>query len=385
MVLGMPTRSKRREALETLPSDRYNLFKEMITRIRERPNAAQAELGMRVLMWLHFTCRPLTLSELQHALAVEKSHNEFDDDNIPTQEMILDCCLGLVVVDEETSTVRLVHYTLEQYFRRDPQAEFPNGCNYIAETCLTYLTFGKLRHHCTTLNSLEDKLGEYLFLKYAARYWGTHLKQECSTDLAILAKMIVDHENERPPCAVQALYWTIYGKGEDLLAKKFSGIHVTAYFGLDEYMVDLCKVKENIELKDESNRTPLSWAVEHGHEAVVRLLIGRDDVNINAKDKDGWTPLSWAALGGHEAIVRLLIERGDVDINPRTTNGRTPLSLAASNGHEAIVRLLIGRDDVNINTKDKDGWTPLLWAAEGGHEAIVRLLIERGDVDVESR
>lgn len=63
---------------------------------------------MQVLMWLHFAYRPLRLEELQHALAVEESDKEFDADNIPPQREILNCCLGLVVVDQETSTVRFV-------------------------------------------------------------------------------------------------------------------------------------------------------------------------------------------------------------------------------------------------------------------------------------
>ena len=86
MVLGMPTKFKRRKALETLPTDLYNSFQGIITRIRECPNASQAELGMQVLMWLHFAYRPLKLAELQHALAVEKNHTEFDADYIPHEK-----------------------------------------------------------------------------------------------------------------------------------------------------------------------------------------------------------------------------------------------------------------------------------------------------------
>ena len=43
-----------------------------------------------------------------------------------------------------------------------------------------------------------------------------------------------------------------------------------------------------------------------GNEAVVKLLVERDDVAANSKDKDGRTPLWWAAAGGHEAVVKLL-------------------------------------------------------------------------------
>ena len=86
IVLEMPTKSKRRQALEILPTNLYDAFEGIITRIRESRRAGQAELGMRVLMWLHFAHRPLKLVELQHALAVEKSHTEFDADNIPPEK-----------------------------------------------------------------------------------------------------------------------------------------------------------------------------------------------------------------------------------------------------------------------------------------------------------
>ena len=69
MVLEMPTIAERREALEILPTDLYHSFSGIITRIRRRPT----ELGLRVLMWLHFANRPLKLVELQHALSVKES------------------------------------------------------------------------------------------------------------------------------------------------------------------------------------------------------------------------------------------------------------------------------------------------------------------------
>ena len=135
MVLGMPTFSERRVALNALPTDLYDSFQGIITRIRRHPISSQAKLGIQVLMWLHFAYRPLMLKELQHALAVRKCHREFDMGYIPPRKALLDSCLGLVVVDEETMTVRFVHYTLEEYFRKYSKEEFPNGYCSIAETC----------------------------------------------------------------------------------------------------------------------------------------------------------------------------------------------------------------------------------------------------------
>ena len=50
----MTTKYKRRKALETLPPDLYKSFKEIINRIRKFSSEDQGDLGMRVLMWLHF-------------------------------------------------------------------------------------------------------------------------------------------------------------------------------------------------------------------------------------------------------------------------------------------------------------------------------------------
>ena len=83
----------------------------------------------------------------------------------------------------------------------------------------------------------------------------------------------------------------------------------------------------------------------------------------------------------HEAVVRLLIERSDVDINVKDNDGMTALIWATCLYWEAAVRLLIERNDVEINAKDDDeGNTALVWAAEAGYESIVRLINDRLDV-----
>ena len=343
LVLEMPTRYRIRKALEALPTDLYDSFQVSINRIK-CSGVRKAELGMRILMWVYLANRPLKLAELQHALAVEKSHTEFNADNVPSQQVLLDSCLGLVVVDKETLTVRFVHYTLEEYFRNDPRAGFPNGHSYIAETCLTYVNFGNLRQHCTTLDSLKEKMNEYVFLNYAALYWGNHVQQQPSNKaITKLAKALVSHESGCPPCAIQVLYSELHRMWQST-ATKFSGIHLTAYFGLSEYMGYFPKAHMN--MKDDSNRTPLSWAAEYGHESIVQMLIETDDIAINASDKGRRTPLSWAAGTNQEAVVRLLIECDDINIDAKDMDGRTPQLWATEEGYEAIVQLLKARRNV---------------------------------------
>ncbi|RPA90225.1 hypothetical protein L873DRAFT_1718642, partial [Choiromyces venosus 120613-1] len=66
-------------------------------------------------------------------------------------------------------------------------------------------------------------------------------------------------------------------------------------------------------------RIPLSLAVRHGHVAVIRMLLGGEDLNANpAETDDSRTPLMWAAKYGYEKITQMLLERQDLD--PHTTD-----------------------------------------------------------------
>jgi ankyrin repeat protein len=48
----------------------------------------------------------------------------------------------------------------------------------------------------------------------------------------------------------------------------------------------------------------------NGHLAIVKLLLATGKINVNAKDKYNWTPLSCAIEEGHENLIKLLLEAG---------------------------------------------------------------------------
>ena len=84
---------------------------------------------------------------------------------------------------------------------------------------------------------------------------------------------------------------------------------------------------------------------------MVKLLLGREDVDPDRPDDEARTPISWTAENGHEEVVNLLLGRRDVDHNRADKAGRTPISWAAENGHGAVT-LLLGRKDTNPSTLD---------------------------------
>ncbi|KAL5355544.1 ankyrin repeat-containing domain protein [Aspergillus floccosus] len=66
----------------------------------------------------------------------------------------------------------------------------------------------------------------------------------------------------------------------------------------------------DINKTDESGRTLLSWAAEHGHDAIVEVLM-RHGADSSVKDNRGRTALDLAQERGHSVVIQLLQRRMD--------------------------------------------------------------------------
>ena len=139
---------------------------------------------MAALMWISHAERPLQADELCHALAVELGSTDFNTGNVPSISTLVGCCQGLIAVDKEASTVRLIHFTLQEYLSTHPDI-FSRPHSTMAEICLTYLNFQRVRALSTT-PSLDAQNAP--FLEYCSVYWGVHAKRElsdCARSLAM--------------------------------------------------------------------------------------------------------------------------------------------------------------------------------------------------------
>jgi hypothetical protein len=272
--------------------------------------ADSQELAKQVLSWIACAKRPLTTSELRHALAVEIGESELDEDNLPEVEDMVSVCAGLVIVDEESDIIRLVHYTTQEYFERTWISWFPNAHRDIATICVTYLSFDCFQTgFCLTDEDFEARLRLNLLYSYTARNWGYHVRAASIEEEPLILDLLGN--GAKVVAASQAMMAS--GKYSDYsqrVPRKMTGIHLAAYFGLRETMITLFRNEHDPDAKDARDRTPLSWAAENGHEAVVKLLLDKEGVDPDSKDNGGETPLSWAARNGHEVVAKLLQSRG---------------------------------------------------------------------------
>ncbi|KAI5800606.1 hypothetical protein FPQ18DRAFT_301226 [Pyronema domesticum] len=408
-VSDQTTISKRRKALLTMPVGLESAFEITINRIRSQ-NSQRAEQAMNVLMWTFQGERNLTISELQHALSVTiteddtpEMEEELDWDSFPTEKSLVDWCLGLVIIDEETSTVRLVHKSFHDYLtRRHKQGSlFPNCHGTMAHICLKYMYFlddNQLdpSNAESTAGILKSRWEKYCFLDYAVDNWGHHARQQTTPKVLLLGTGLFLGTTKLNRISV---YLHALGHVEPLSVLRSShylceriahcikgnpelysclGLSHAAYFGLDQFFLIMIERLPHYLNRTDSPRdiTPLRMAYLEGHEGILRILLNQKNINLRIRDERGDTVFHMAARYGRVSLWE------GVDVNFRDEYGWTPLMGVARRGHKAIVRLLLEREDIDINLGDKYGCTPLMRAASIVHEAIVRLLLDREDIDV---
>ncbi|KAH8586052.1 ankyrin repeat protein, partial [Bisporella sp. PMI_857] len=287
-LIGKRSPKSVRAALERLPtgSEAYDqAYKDAMERI-ERQVKNREELAKQILQWVTCAKRLLTTSELQLALAVEVGEVELDQDNFPQIEDMVSACAGLVTVDEESGTIRLVHYTAQEYLERTQKQWFPNAETDITRICVTYLSFNTFESgFCQTDDEFEERLRSNQLYDYAAHNWGHHARAVPIE----MSKFILDflQTSSKVSGSGQAMIaakdYRYRGYSQDV-PRQITGVHLAACFGLVDMIVALLENGNEPDIKDTYGRTPLSYAAERGYEAVVTLLLGKDGVDPNAKD-----------------------------------------------------------------------------------------------------
>ena len=390
-LIGIKAPKALRTALKRLSSgsDAYDqAYEEAMERVRSQSRNSR-ETAEQALAWLTYSRRQLSISELQHALAVEYGDSQFDVENIVEVPDILSVCAGLVTADEDSNVIRLVHYTTQEYLERTRHRWFPDAEASMARTCATYLSFeafstGPLQ----TRDEVVERVRSYKLYQYSANYWGHHARHAKTSFPEFVDFLLCDGKVEASVQAIWSYQRTMSMSQEirdrwdqsvwyidsqvGLEGTRMTGVHLAAYFGLEEVLKSLLLRRKGTDRKDKQDRTPLIWAAIKGHDAVIKHLLD-NGAEIEAKDDSGRTPLSWASNNGCEEVLKILTENG-ADTTTRDNSGRTPISLAAMHGFEAIVAWLLEKHSSYSEAMLSE---VLLSAAENGHNAVLKELLDR--------
>lgn len=245
-------------------------------RIQQQP-VTLSERAATIIAWVHLAGRPLEMNALVCSLAVKDGDSHFNPRGMPIRETLLNCCHGLVVMDRETSTVRLVHYSLQEYLLQQKKIfdlSEEQWHSKIACTCLTFLKISPLITSTSpvitpypssfspfTFSSLAggDNGTAGALLAYAATQWGHHLRAsgQCPGTAFELCKEFLDGRWPNISTILELLYRKIKHGMIGYSKNVMLSTHIAAFFGLEKIILHLRESGFDLNRKDEFGYTPL--------------------------------------------------------------------------------------------------------------------------------
>lgn len=327
--------SKVRKALEDLPSKLDETYEDAMNRIKHQCDE-HYQLALRVLSWISKAQRPLRIEELQHAVAVEAGDDDIDEDPLESPALFVSVCAGLVTIDEESGSFRLVHFTVEEFFKHRHYEWFPDAQKLIAETCLTYLSFVDFGQG-TDKYSYEFRalLQKYPLLQYAVDEWAIHVRRAAFVleEVRNLALKFLGNDM-KVASAVQ-----IYDGAQRLNRKyvyfrkrycvaRVPGSHLLTMLRCEQLAACWQAWGGDINAKDHEGQSALHLAVFAKDFEMTRCLLNAG-ADMDIRDAEGWTALISAAYRWWDEGVQLLLEE-ELIRKPNATGIRRLFTFFAS-------------------------------------------------------
>lgn len=345
------------KALQLLPEKLNETFGDAIDRIKSQ-SQEYWQLARKVISWIFYAKRPLKIFELREILAVEPEDTKFDPSGLHEEDIILEVCCGLVSIDEQDKTIRLVHYSLQEYLITCWHGHWPEAEEIVAASCIAYLTLEDVSIH---LYEYKEP-AHCQFLSYALQYWAEHISGPFEVLLEDqICRMLESHT---------------FSSSTDRFRSIFSGgpfittqAHVVVSLGLNHLVSVILKRNVDLEAQDSRGYTPLVRAVRNQQTMAVAQLLAHG-AKPNAEVL-GRTPLFIATDDKDLAAMQLLIDYGGL------FGADEALELASDTNDAAVLQWLLDRTSLTDEVKS----SALLSHAQNGRVNLVQILL-RADTDI---
>jgi len=367
------------------PPERYEFFYEqhmnrIISGFGDAGNHA-ADLGRRVLSWVACTKRPLSLSELQDALAMDLDKpDSFSQSAKYDRATIIRATAGLVTIDNPSELVRLNHQSAQQYFDENRDRWFQNVDAEITRTALHYLSLAQLSVPCQGEwedKEFEERKRNYPFLVYAYQYWGDHAREAGSDSATRAAVTRFLSDSDAVASSTQAGWYLKSDTAADWDVRKgTNGLHISAWFGLTYAVTSLLDQEFDVDSRDVYGETPLMYASRRGQTATVAVLLNRG-ANVNDVSDRGGFPIFKTVDFNNVEVLKLLLARPDIDVNQanRLKSQFTALMLAIHKNHLENVIALLNQPKLDIAQRDINGGTALSHAIISSNPALATCIL----------
>lgn len=314
-VLDQTTVRDRRETAKFTTHDLYGAYQNTLDRINEYPSSSKSKQAMATLKWVFFAKEPLSVAALRHALGVRPNDKTLDLEGLPSEKLILDCCLGLVNLYTDSFgevVFRLVHKSLQDYFTFQHQQGllFQGGHNEIVATCLAYTNLEHVKEQTDVLLQRQHSiLGKIIsaeggpgthvelpdFLMYTYKNWGLHAR-ECSEPTTEIWWNDVSDIVHRDNCVAYGLHpWMTFVSRASVgpwAGTTCHSLQLFAYFGIvSDFIRDQIRSLsyDDINIQSPFNAamgwkmtvTALFLAAENGHEKFLSLCYSKIQILIS--------------------------------------------------------------------------------------------------------
>ncbi|KAF5699602.1 hypothetical protein FGLOB1_11266, partial [Fusarium globosum] len=349
-------------ALRSLPRDLNETYDRMVQSIPSEYKSS----AIRLLQFLVYTKRPLTLAEAIEVIATEidQEPRGFDvDGRLSLKNDILRYCPSLVIIAEvnyaETvEELHLAHFSVKEYLLEQGQSDqfdqfnLENASIAISKTCLTYLT--DIRGSHSTIRS------DFPMARYAAESWMDHAVSANSSEniVRIAVSFLRDETTFHRWCRLyQADRWWIEEPGPPQAPR----LYYACLAGLAGAARDLAAEGADVNAQGGFYGNALQAALYIGNLEVVQLLLDKG-ADINAQ-------------GGRygNALQAVSYRDKGADVNAQGGEYGNALQAASTKGKLEVVQQLLDKGaDVNA----QGGWygNALLSASYKGNLEVVQLL-----------
>ncbi|KAH7411657.1 hypothetical protein DE146DRAFT_732098 [Phaeosphaeria sp. MPI-PUGE-AT-0046c] len=378
------TRARLRASLTALPPTLEKTYDRVLCNINEEDSL----YSIRILRWLSFANRPLTVDEIAEAVAVDPDRDPalIEEEMIEDPMEALDICSSLVAMvadpgdglSESTQQyVMLAHYTVKEYLLADRMRtgiaakynmQYAQSQRILAKACLLYLL-----QTLECASSLDDIVTQRKLLHYCAGHWMHHAKEanDWQSDLASLALRLLTQESTYTK-------WLKLHDDADTTPYLEEIPHPSFYaarYGLADIFELLLDVSGDVTAASIAYTDALQEAAFQGHQRIVQQLLVRG-AEINALCVPWGSALQAACAGGHEQTIKLLVNTG-ADVNASGGMYDSALEISICNGSTAMVELLL-EHGADASRAHRHGWGPLHHVAQNGCVDKAILLLSHG-------
>ncbi|RKK32136.1 hypothetical protein BFJ66_g15520 [Fusarium oxysporum f. sp. cepae] len=397
-------------ALRALPRDLNETYYRMLKNIP----AEYKSSAIRLLQFLVYTKRPLTLAEAVEVIATEidQEPRGFDvDGRLSLKADVLRYCPSLVIIAKVTNytetveELHLAHFSVKEYLLEQAQFDLESASIVITRTCLTYL--GDIENNCSTIKS------DFPMARYAAKSWMDYAASaETSEEIVRITVSFLRNETtfqrwcrlyqadrawDRTPGPPRAprLYYACLGglagaardlaiEGADVNAQGGeygNALQAASFKGNREVVQLLLDKGADVSAQGGRYGNALQAASYNGNREVVQLLLDKG-ADVNTQGGKYSNALQAVSSKGNRDVVQLLLDKG-ADVNAWGGQYGNALQAASYNGNRDVIQLLLDKGaDVNA----RGGWhgNALQAALNEGHQEVVQLLLDKG-ADVNAR